>query len=151
MMKKKRKISAFIVFACLVILIIESYNEQPEFRIYNSFIQSYTTKDDSERRDTEINVIVYRNYNDENLYKRIESEHNRINGQPTELKINLYKWDSDIKKGYNPYKTIVIDYINDSVVAKLFNKNIFNGKSYYPDYYLCTIPSPLKQKFWEQM
>lgn len=86
------------MFACLVILIIESYNEQPEFRIYNSFIQSYTTKDDSERRDTEINVIVYRNYNDENLYKRIESEHNRINGQPTELKINLYKWDSDIKK-----------------------------------------------------
>lgn len=117
-MNRKKVINTLTVLVCLVILLAESYKELPEFRIYNSFVQSYTIEGDSKGRNTQINVVVYKNCNDKNLYKRIESEHNRINGEPTELKINLYKWDTDIKKGCNPYKTIVIDYINDFVVFK---------------------------------
>ena len=51
MMKKKRKISAFIVFACLVILIIESYNELPEFTtVLSSHTQRRTIQRDVIRK-----------------------------------------------------------------------------------------------------
>lgn len=123
MMNKNKIINVLTVLVCLFILFGGAYNNLPEYRIYNSFIQSYTMVDNSDGRNTEINVIVYKNRSDKNLYKRIESEHNRINGEPTELKINLYKWESEIKKGCNPYKTIIINYMNDSVIFEPLKKN----------------------------
>ena len=88
------------------------YIRLPEFHIMHSYSTSYTMQDGTRCRDTDLNVIVYKNFNDEELYKRIEYEHNRINGEPTELKIDLYKYEI---KNNEPYKTITIDYINNTV------------------------------------
>ena len=88
------------------------YLRLPEFHIMHSYSMSYTMVGGQRCRDTDLNVIVYKNFNDDDLYKRIMEEHNRINGEPTELKIDLYKYEI---KNNEPYKTITIDYINDTV------------------------------------
>ena len=102
-------LGAFIVTR---VYIYHSEPEKPEFEIVNSFLQSYTMVGGQRCRDTDLNVIVYKNFNDPDLYKRVKEEHNRINGEPTELKIDLYKYEI---KNNEPYKTITIDYINDTV------------------------------------
>ncbi|WP_304429842.1 hypothetical protein [Romboutsia ilealis] len=94
------------------VYIYHSEPEKPEFEIVNSFSQSYTMVGGQRCRDTDLNVIVYKNFNDPDLYKRVKEEHNRINGEPTELKIDLYKYEIENNE---PYKTITIDYINDTV------------------------------------
>lgn len=66
-------------------------------------------------RDTDIKVVVYKNRYDKELDKRIEYEHNRINGEPTKLKIDLYKSENDIISGKAPYKVITIDYIKGTI------------------------------------
>ncbi len=91
------------------------YLRLPEFHITHSYSMSYTMQDGTRGRDTDLNVIVYKNRNDPELYKRIEYEHNYINGEPTELKIRLFKSKNDIIKGREPYKVITIDYINNTV------------------------------------
>ena len=114
-MRKKKKwilgglcalLGAFIVTRVYI------YHSEPEFEIVNSFSQSYTMVGGQRCRDTDLNVIVYKNFNDPDLYKRVKEEHNRINGEPTELKIDLYKYEIENNE---PYKTITIDYINDTV------------------------------------
>lgn len=117
-MRNKKKAVIYAVFAILTaFIVIRVYDylnkpEKPEFEIVNSFSQSYTMVGGQRCRDTDLNVIVYKNFDDDELYKRIEYEHNRINGEPTELKIDLYKYEI---KNNEPYKTITIDYINNSV------------------------------------
>ena len=91
------------------------YLRLPEFHVMHSYSMSYTMQDGSRGRDTDLNVIVYKNRNDPELYKRIEYEHNHINGEPTELKIRLFKSKNDIITGREPYKVIVIDYQNNTV------------------------------------
>ena len=88
------------------------YLRLPEFHIMHSYSMSYTMVGGQRCRDTDLNVIVYKNFNDPDLYKRVKEEHNRINGEPTELKIDLYKYEI---KNNEPYKTITIDYLNDTV------------------------------------
>lgn len=88
------------------------YLRLPEFHIMHSYSMSYTMVGGQRCRDTDLNVIVYKNFNDPDLYKRVKEEHNRINGEPTELKIDLYKYEIENNE---PYKTITIDYINDTV------------------------------------
>ena len=88
------------------------YLRLPEFHIMHSYSMSYTMVGGQRCRDTDLNVIVYKNFNDPDLYKRVKEEHNRINGEPTELKIDLYKYEI---KNNEPYKTITIDYINNTV------------------------------------
>lgn len=120
-MRNKKKAVICAVFAVLTAFIVARVYfylnepekpEKPEFEIKGSFATSYTMQDGTRCRDTNINVIVYKNFNDKDLYKRIMEEHNRINGEPTELKIDLYKYEI---KNNEPYKTITIDYINDTV------------------------------------
>ena len=88
------------------------YLRLPEFHIMHSYSMSYTMVGGQRCRDTDLNVIVYKNFKDPDLYKRVKEEHNRINGEPTELKIDLYKYEIENNE---PYKTITIDYINDTV------------------------------------
>ena len=88
------------------------YLRLPEFHIMHSYSMSYTMVGGQRCRDTDLNVIVYKNFNDPDLYKRVKEEHNRINGEPTELKIDLYKYEIENNE---PYKTITIDYLNDTV------------------------------------
>lgn len=104
-------LTAFMLTSAYIHIIKPKTAKKPEFEIINSFSTSYTMQDGSKGRDTDLNVIVYRNYNDEDLYKRVKEEHNRINGEPTELKISLYK---DFIKDNEPYRIVIIDYINNT-------------------------------------
>jgi len=114
-MRNRKKAVIYAVFAVLTAFIVVRvyfYLNKPEFEITGSFAQSYTMVGGQRCRDTDISVIVYKNFNDPDLYKRVKEEHNRINGEPTELKIDLYKYEI---KNNEPYKTITIDYLNDTV------------------------------------
>ena len=61
-------------------------------------------------RETEIKVVVYKYWNLNEIIKSIEQEHNKINGVPTSLEINLYysRWHS--RHGIGPFKTVVFHY-----------------------------------------
>lgn len=98
-----------------ILLGIIRYLRLPEFHVMHSYSMSYTMQDGTRGIDIDLNVIIYKNRNDPELYKRIEYEHNRINGEPSELKIRLFKSKNDIIKGCEPYKIMTIDYINDTV------------------------------------
>ena len=117
--KKKTVILRLCAVAGVILVIgVTRYKRLPEFRIRNAFSQSYTMVGGQRCRDTDINVVVYKNRNDEELYKRIEYEHNRINGEPTKLEINLYNSESEIINGKKPYKIISIDYINNIIIIE---------------------------------
>ena len=114
-MKNKRKTLIWGLCALLGAFIVTRvyiYLNKPEFEIVNSFTMSFTMQDGTRCRDTDLKVIVYKNIDDPDLYKRVKEEYNRINGEPAELKIDLYKYEI---KNNEPYKTITIDYINDTV------------------------------------
>ena len=42
--------------------------------------------------------------------RKIETEHNKINGTPTTLEINLYYSAWLIRYGEKPFKTVVFEY-----------------------------------------
>ncbi|SHK32142.1 hypothetical protein SAMN02745243_02713 [Hespellia stercorisuis DSM 15480] len=84
----KRKIIIIVLTLCLLTGIY-CYTKLPEYHITNSMS---TSNQDS--RNTQLKVIVYKYFKINNTIQKIKSEHNRINGTPTTLKINLYypKW-----------------------------------------------------------
>lgn len=117
-MKNKRKtitLSICCILGAVILLCAIKYIRLPEYRMFNAFSQSYTLITGERGRDTTISIIVYKNRYDENLYKRIMQEHNRINGEPSELEIRLFKSKADITKGHEPYKVIIIDYRDNTV------------------------------------
>lgn len=81
-MKKKLIITLFVL--CLLIG-ISYYISLPDYRIFNSI--SYSNQD---TRDTTLKVVVYKYWEINDTIKKIEEEHNKINGTPTTLEINLY-------------------------------------------------------------
>jgi hypothetical protein len=50
------------------------------------------------------------NYDDLRNNRKIETEHNKINGTPTTLEINLYYSAWLIRYGEKPFKTVVFEY-----------------------------------------
>ena len=44
------------------------------------------------------------------LSKKFEEEHNKINGTPTTLEINLYYSKLLIRYGKKPFKTVMFEY-----------------------------------------
>jgi hypothetical protein len=61
-------------------------------------------------RDTELTVIVYKYWGIDETIRKIETEHNKINGTPTTLEINLYYSVWLIRYGEKPFKTVVFEY-----------------------------------------
>ena len=61
-------------------------------------------------RDTELTVIVYKYWGIDETIRKIETEHNKINGTPTTLEINLYYSAWLIRYGEKPFKTVVFEY-----------------------------------------
>lgn len=107
----KRKILIFTTIGIIALVgYMVYYARLPQYTVFNSHSMSAG----GGYRDTDMNVVVYKNHNDKELYKKIESEHNHINGTPTELTINLYHSEAEIKKGADPYKIISIDYANNT-------------------------------------
>lgn len=103
--------AVFAVLTAFIVVRVYFYISKPEFEIKGSFAQSYTMVGGQRCRDTDISVVVYKNFNDPDLYKRVKTEHNRINGEPTKLTINLYKYSV---KDNEPYRIVVIDYLNNT-------------------------------------
>ena len=80
--KSKRFTAIFI----LVILTSWLYYESlPDFYIQRSFVKI----SDSDV-ETTFDVITYKMFNNTELYQEIADEHNRINGTPDKLEMNLY-------------------------------------------------------------
>lgn len=55
-------------------------------------------------------VIVYKAKYNYILYDEIANHHNKINGIPNKLTLELYHTENGIHKGRNPFRTIVYDY-----------------------------------------
>ncbi len=89
------------------------YERLPDYRVYHSYAMS-----GDNFRDVDIDIIVYKYYHSEKLYKEIELDHNRINPTPTKLVINLYYTKNAILKGKEPYTKITIDYVNNTYVIE---------------------------------
>ena len=89
---KIKVITTFLLF-CLIAGICY-YISLPDYHVRNSM--SFSNQG---TRDTELTVI-----------RKIETEHNKINGTPTTLEINLYYSAWLIRYGEKPFKTVVFEY-----------------------------------------
>ena len=109
-MRKKILISlVLIIFFCSIYGIVW-YIRLPEFDIY----QSFATSANNFRHD-DIRVIVYKNRESEEMYKRVEDEINRFAGEPnTQMTIRLYHSKKEVIDGVEPFSIIFIDYENDT-------------------------------------
>ena len=86
---KIKVITTFLLF-CLIAGICY-YISLPDYHVRNSM--SFSNQG---TRDTELT--------------KIETEHNKINGTPTTLEINLYYSAWLIRYGEKPFKTVVFEY-----------------------------------------
>ena len=100
----KRKILIVITILCLS-AVIYGYLRLPDYHIINSM--SFSTQD---TRDTQLKVIVYKCWEIYDVIQEIEVEHNRINGIPTTLEINLYYPTYFLHDDSKPFKTVTIQY-----------------------------------------
>lgn len=100
----KRKILIVITILCLS-AVTYGYLRLPDYHIMNSM--SFSTQD---TRDTQLKVIVYKCWGIHDVIQEIEAEHNRINGIPTTLEINLYYPTYFLHDDRKPFKTVTIQY-----------------------------------------
>ena len=98
----KKKIIATITTLCLL-TVLYNYLRLPDYHITNSI--SFSSAD---TRDTELTVIVYKCWKIDGLIKDIENEHNKINGTPTTLEINLYYPTYYLHNNSKPFRTVTI-------------------------------------------
>lgn len=100
----KRKIRVILI-SLFLLSTIGYYISLPDYIIVNSMSLS------SENiRDTELKAVIYKYYDIDGTIRAIEQEHNRINGTPTSLEINLYYSRWHLRHGCGPFKTEVFDY-----------------------------------------
>ena len=55
-------------------------------------------------------ICFYKYWGIDETIRKIETEHNKINGTPTTLEINLYYSAWLIRYGEKPFKTVVFEY-----------------------------------------
>lgn len=95
-MKKSKRFTA--VFMLIVLTGWLYYESLPSFHIHRSFVKISDTG-----TETTLDVITYKMFNNAELYQEIADEHNRINGTPNKLEMNLYFL------GYC-YRTVIFNY-----------------------------------------
>ena len=100
----KKKIIATITMLCLL-TVLYNYLRLPDYHITNSI--SFSSAD---TRDTELTVIVYKCWGIDGVIKDIENEHNKINGTPTTLEINLYYPTYYLHNNSKPFRTVTIEF-----------------------------------------
>lgn len=103
MLKHKKFIIGIIIYLIFLIW----YAKLPNYKEHNSFIMS-----SQNCRETNLTVVVYKGHYLSFLYEEIAEQHNRINGTPNKLTLELYFSKRAIEKGRSPYRTIVFDYDN---------------------------------------
>lgn len=100
---KKKLIITFLVL-CLFVG-IAYYISLPDYHVFNSV--SFGSQ---ETRDTTLDVVVYKYWEIDDTIREIEEKHNKINGTPTTLEINLYFLRRLIRYGEQPFKTVIFEY-----------------------------------------
>ena len=110
----KRKILVILI-SLFLLSSIGYYISLPNYVIVNSM--SFSSEN---IRDTELKAVIYKYYDIDDTIEAIEQEHNRINGTPTSLEINLYYSRWHLRHGFGPFKTVVFRY-------KLVNNNSSNS------------------------
>lgn len=100
----KRKVITTLLLLCLIAGICY-YISLPDYHVHNSMSFS-----NQSTRDTELTVIVYKYWGIDETIRKIEAEHNKINGTPTTLEIKLYHSTWLIRYGEQPFKTVIIEY-----------------------------------------
>lgn len=109
-MKKKVLILLGVAVSILLICGVVWYIRLPEFDVF----QSYALSADNFRHD-DVRVIVYKNHNDEEMFKRIEDEVNKFAGAPnTQITLRLFHSKREVIDGKEPYTIIEIDYEKDT-------------------------------------
>lgn len=103
---RKKKIVKFTMIT-LGILFFIWYARLPDYRDYSSISFS-----DNSGRDTTKKVIVYKARYNPVLYEMIAEKHNKINGTPSKLTLELFSSEYAIQNGKKPYRTVVFDYDN---------------------------------------
>lgn len=104
----KRKI--LLIFIAFILLFgIGFYISLPDYVVVNSM--SFSSEN---TRDTELKAVIYKYYDIEDTIEAIKQEHNRINGIPTSLEINLYYSRWHLRHGLGPFKTVVYNYKQNS-------------------------------------
>ena len=110
-MKKIRKEiiehKIFYTFILILIIFFIYWGKLPDYKVKNSFKMS-----SQNYIEDNINIQVYKAFNNPYLYLEIAEDHNRINRKPNKLIIDLYffKWK---------YKTVVFDYDENLYYIKL--------------------------------
>lgn len=100
---KKKFIAIF--FALCLFAGISYYLSLPDYHVFNSKSTS-----GEHTRDTTLKVVVYKYWGIDDTVLKIEQEHNKINGTPTTLEINLYYSRWLIRYGEKPFKTVTFEY-----------------------------------------
>ncbi len=100
---KKKFISIF--FTLFLLAGVLFYLNLPDYHVFNSISIS-----NQNTRDTTLEVVVYKYWDIDNIILKIEKSHNKINGTPTTLEINLYYSRWLIRYGEKPFKIVRFEY-----------------------------------------
>lgn len=99
----------YFTVGVITILILGIYCIQRPYKVYKIYSQS-----NSNFRETDIFVIVYKPWNVEKTVEKIVYEHNKMNGTPKKLTIWLYHSKADLDHGKEFYKA-VYEYEEDEM------------------------------------
>ena len=100
----KKKFVAIFFALCLFAGILY-YISLPDYYVFNSMSTS-----SQDTRDTTLKVVVYKYWEIDDTILKIEKEHNKINGTPTTLEINLYYSKWFLRHGGKPFKIVRFEY-----------------------------------------
>ena len=104
---KQLNIKRLLLLFILLLLFSSTYNfySRDEFE----FRSGYAHQGGSTRHSV-MNVVVNRNWHDDELPERVEAQFILMNGKPTTLKLNLYYSIWHLRYGAEPYKTLYYEY-----------------------------------------
>lgn len=93
----------------MILIVVMLYIIMPNYYVYTSWIE---TSDNHKIVNVTLDVVVYKNFFSKNLCTKIENDYKKINGKPTELKINLFFSKKHHLKN-DSYKTVVFKYTDN--------------------------------------
>lgn len=92
------------LLAISVVLMFCWYAGFPDYQEFSSVSLQNGTY-----RETTLNVLVYKEHLNPQLYEMIAENHNKINGVPGKLTMHLFYSRTSMKKG-KPYRSVIYDY-----------------------------------------
>ena len=99
------------ILMLVVLLLIGTYIQKPEYKIYSAFSRS-----GGDTRETELFVIVYKPWDTDGTIFRIVRQHNKMNGTPNRLTIHLYHSKYALNHG-KAYYIVTFEYLEDEITG----------------------------------